>query len=304
MRRAQHVGIIANDLKFGGDEAERAALVQELASDLTGPIILGENLSQPAGLISSLLDQLIVMDDFAANADIGEAPTLFPRSRGAGKDALNSWIMLPFGGPQQIVLTGVASEAEQGLKTSRRAGRHARTGGEVFDTLCDLMSGGARTILMTRWRTNGRTNFDLVHEFARESANAPAADAWQRACLLAREAPLDASREPRLKRSDETVEMPTADHPFFWAGYLLVDTGPRPEIETAPAADTAKADATKGNVANANSPKDGKLAPPEKPKEDAVEVLKKEGNAPREGKVSAPVPNGADHGGAAKTETR
>ena len=63
-----------------------------------------------------------------------------------------------------------------------------------------------RTILLTRWRTGGRTNFDLVREFASELPNAPAAEAWQRACLLAREAPLEASREPRLKRSDETGE--------------------------------------------------------------------------------------------------
>lgn len=266
LRRPLHTGIIANDLKFGGDEADRTALVQELAGDLTGPIVLGENLSQPANLISPLLDQLVVMDDFAANADIGEAPTLFPRSRGSAKDSLNNWIMLPFGGPQQIVLTGVASEAEQGLRTSRRPGRHARTGGDVFDTLCDLMAGGARTILMTRWRTNGRTNFDLVHEFARESAHGPAAEAWQRACVLAREAPLDASQEPRLKRSDESVEMPTADHPFFWAGYLLVDTEPRPEVEAAAPADGAKVDATKADAAKPDAGKGDKLPPPDAPK--------------------------------------
>ena len=90
------------------------------------------------------------------------------------------------------------------------------------------MADGARTIVLTRWRTGGRTNFDLVREFVRELPNAPATEAWQRACLLARESPLEASREPRLKRSDETGELPTADHPFFWAGYLLVDTSPRP----------------------------------------------------------------------------
>jgi tetratricopeptide (TPR) repeat protein len=266
MRRPQHAGIVANDLKFAGDENDRAALVQELTSDLTGPVVLGENLSQPGNLIVSLLDQLIVMDDLPPNAEVGEAATLLPRSRGAGKDSLNNWILLPFGGPQQIVLTGVATEAEQGLKTSRRGAKHARPGAEIFDSLCDLMAGGARTILMTRWRTGGRTNFDLVHEFARESANAPAADAWQRACLLARESPLDASREPRLKKSDETVELPTADHPFFWAGYLLVDTGPRPEVQNPPPAESSKPDAKKADGAKPDAAKGDKLPPPDKPK--------------------------------------
>src|SRR5262249_41957681 len=79
-----------------------------------------------------------------------------------------------------------------------------------------------------------RTNFDLVREFAKESADAPAAEAWQRACLLARENPIDPNHEPRLKHSDETGDPPKADHPFFWAGYLLADTGPRSEKGEAP----------------------------------------------------------------------
>ena len=45
----------------------------------------------------------------------------------------------------------------------------------------------------------------------------------------ARENPIDQNREPRLKHSNDAGDTPKADHPFFWAGYLLVDTGPRPE---------------------------------------------------------------------------
>ena len=127
------------------------------------------------------------------------------------------------------------------------------------------MAGGARSILMTRWRTSGRTNFDLVREFAKELPNALAADAWPRACLLAREAPLDAVREPRLKRSDETGDLPTADHPFFWAGYMLVDTGPRPVVPEPPkpAGEVAKAGAAKSATANAATAEDSKLPPPD-----------------------------------------
>jgi hypothetical protein len=99
--------------------------------------------------------------------------------------------------------------------------------------------------LLTRWRTGGRTNFELVREFGRELPHAPATEAWQRACLLAREAPLEASREPRLKRTDETGELPTADHPFFWAGYLLVDTSP------GPAEKAEKAEGENGELAKA-----------------------------------------------------
>jgi hypothetical protein len=140
-----------------------------------------------------------------------------------------AWFELPYGGPERVLLSGFATAAEQGLKGStRRRGQAAvRAGDDLFATLCGMMENGARTILLTRWRTGGRTNFELMREFAQELPNSAADEAWQRACLLAREAPLEAAREPRLKRSDETGEAPTADHPFFWAGYLLVDTSPR-----------------------------------------------------------------------------
>jgi hypothetical protein len=93
---------------------------------------------------------------------------------------------------------------------------------------------------VTRWRTAGRTNFELVREFVQELPNVPAMEAWKRAYLLARESPLDPAHEPRLSAGGPLAteawsgEMPTANHPFFWAGYLLVDTSPRPKDEGAP----------------------------------------------------------------------
>jgi hypothetical protein len=81
-----------------------------------------------------------------------------------------------------------------------------------------------------------------VREFTQELAHAPAAEAWGRARLLAREAPLDAENEPRLRGLEQEGELTTANHPFFWAGYLLVDTGPpavvaEEDTEAKPASD-------------------------------------------------------------------
>ena len=59
----------------------------------------------------------------------------------------------------------------------------------------------------------------------------PPAEAWQRSVFLAREAPLDANREPRLKRPEDIDQVQLADHPFFWAGYLLIDSGSDPGLE-------------------------------------------------------------------------
>ncbi|HPP52172.1 MAG TPA: hypothetical protein PK777_04405, partial [Thermoguttaceae bacterium] len=45
----------------------------------------------------------------------------------------------------------------------------------------------------------------------------------------------DPEVEPRLKKPGPDEEAPKANHPFFWAGYLLVDTGVPPEASAKPA---------------------------------------------------------------------
>ena len=277
LRRPQHTGILAGDLKFAGEPADRDKLLQELVSAVPGSLVIPEPLNEPARLVSPLLDGLIVLDDIQADT-LGEPSYLFPKSRGTSKEKANAWITLPYGGPERLVITGFNTEAQQGLKTPRRetsrssAARKPVTapGDDIFLSLCNLMSSGARAVLLTRWRTGGRTNFDLVREFVKESADAPAAEAWQRACLLARENPLDQTHEPRLKRSEETGELPNADHPFFWAGYLVVDTGPRAEKPE-------NLEAPKKEPAN-----DKKLPPPEKPGEAGDNLP-----APKKGKEPA-----------------
>ncbi len=294
LRRPQHTGILATDLKFAGEPADRDKALQELAGAVVGPIVLPEPLKQPARLVTPLLDGLIVLDDIQGDT-LGEPSYLFPKSRGASKEKANAWITLPYGGPERLVITGFKTEAQQGMKspcreTSRSsAARKPATlaGDDIFLSLCNLMSGGTRSVLLSRWRTGGRTNFDLVREFAKESTDAPAAEAWQCACLLARENPIDQVHEPRLKRSEETGDMPKADHPFFWAAYLLVDTGPRgeqPENPEVPKKDEAK----DKNIPLPAKPGEAgdKLLPQKVEKEPAAD--KKPENAAAEG-VAPPV---------------
>ncbi len=232
LRRPQHTGIVANEPIAGDADAGREEMLQELEKVVTGPLRLTSPLAEPSHLITALLDGLISFDSIAADREAGYGISLLPRNRGGPENLLQAWFALPIGGAETIVLTGFTTEAEQGLRSSRRSSKSAaartRPGEELFQSLCGLMANGARTILLTRWCTGGRTNFELVREFVQELPHAPATEAWQRACLLAREAPLDATREPRFKRSDESGELPTADHPFFWAGYLLVDTSAQP----------------------------------------------------------------------------
>jgi hypothetical protein len=230
LRRPVHTGIVANGVQLGEDAADTNAMLAELEKAVDGALRIPSPLPEPARLVSALVDGLIVLDDVDGDQMTWSGWLPMPRGRGSSDDSAEARLALPTGGPERIVITGFATAAEQGLKPSRRgAARDTQPGSEVFQTLCGMMAGGARTILISRWRTGGRTNLDLVREFVQQLPQVPATEAWQRACLLARGSQLDTRHEPRLKGVKDTGELPTADHPFFWAGYLLIDTSPRLE---------------------------------------------------------------------------
>jgi hypothetical protein len=158
-----------------------------------------------------------------------------------------------------VVVTGFPTAAETSLKGPRRGDSAAVPGNEIFQSVCALMASGARTVLVSRWRTGGQMNLQLVREFVQELEHGPADEAWQRSVLLAWETPLDATQEPRLKRLAEGVDPPGANHPFFWAGYLLVDTGTGEEGAAAQGGSDAKSPAanTAGEKAEAKMTEDG-----------------------------------------------
>jgi hypothetical protein len=266
LRRAQHTGVVANHVSVGKDNAEAQTMVEQLEKVQPGAVRLPEPLPEPPHLLAALLDGLVVVDEVDPERMTLASPLPFPRFRGGSDDATQSWVALPYGGPERIVITGLATAAEQGLKPSRRnAARDVRPGSEIFQSLCAMMAGGARTILLSRWRSGGRTNLDLVREFTQELSQSPAIEAWSRARLLAREAPLDAASEPRLRGLEQEGELATANHPFFWAGYLLVDTGPpadavEEDVEVKPASEVPSD--KKAAPIPPPAPPQGEAAPP------------------------------------------
>jgi len=177
----------------------------------------------PPLLLPKLVDRLVVLNDL--DNDTKRPYDWAPLASQKGKAAatLEQWMVSPWGGPDQVILPGFHTLAESGLK---RAGR----GDELFLTVCGMMASGSRTILLSRWRDGGRTSHDLVREFVRELPHRPASEAWQRSVQLARESELDFDREPRVK-APATESTFKAEHPFFWSGYLLVDTGVQPIAE-------------------------------------------------------------------------
>ena len=91
------------------------------------------------------------------------------------------------------MLPGFHTPAEHALSDKEK---HAG-GMDVFLSTCGLMATGSRTILLSRWRTGGKTSFDLTREFAQELPQTSAAQAWQRSVLLCTETPLVPDQEPR-----------------------------------------------------------------------------------------------------------
>ncbi len=176
-------------------------------------IIRKPRLPITTNLASSVWHQLIVLDDIEWNDKdpLDWSPAQIDQGRGG---SIADWLKLPWGAPDVVVLPGYHTMAEDGL-------RGRSNGDEMLISTCALLGSGCRTVLLSRWRTGGQMSMDLMHEFLVGLAENRPAAAWQRSVLLARSAELDPTAEPRLKQV-KAGEVPTANHPFFWAGYQLI----------------------------------------------------------------------------------
>ena len=216
-------GVVVGKLHPRGEETATQNAFEELAATLPDTVALPSPPPAPSSLYRVLFDRLIVLDDI-------QPPTAGPYSwspleidRAAAAGSLQAWMDLPWGGPRTVILPGFHTAAENSLKGAKAA----TVGNEIFLSACGLMSSGVKTIVLSRWRTGGRASFEMVREFAQELPHASPAEAWQRAALLAADSPLDVAAEPRVKRNIAAGQT-KADHPFFWSGYLLIDSGVTP----------------------------------------------------------------------------
>jgi CHAT domain-containing protein len=95
----------------------------------------------------------------------------------------------------------------------------------------DIVATGTETAVLSRWNVGGRTAIDLGIEFikdrqheAQQDVPLAAAKSWQRAVDLVTDEQPDFDSEPRIKVVDSVIPK-NAKHPFFWAGYTLIDCG-------------------------------------------------------------------------------
>ena len=179
-----------------------------------------DKLPAPSGLYSKLLDRAIVLSDIQDSDRLPLQWSPITVDRGKPGSTVSNWSALPWGTPQQLLLPGFHTMAENSLK-------NGGTGYEIFLTSCALMATGSQTILLSRWRTGGQSCYHLIQEFAQELPHTAAADAWQRSVQLTMMQDLEPTDEPRVQDSLGGHDY-KLDHPFFWSGYMLMDTGNAP----------------------------------------------------------------------------
>jgi hypothetical protein len=216
-RPLPRTAIVAGKLLPRDDDAATKGMVDSIAAAAGESIILRKEPAASSAIYAAMIDRLVVLaeNDDAEKAPLGWWPLVLDAGRLGG--TLADWTQLPLAGVDQVILPGFHTPAEYALK---RGG----TGEEVFLSVCGLMSTGCRTVLLSRWRVGGQSTADLIREFVQELPHASAADAWRRSVQLASDRLLDPALEGRI-RSSNAAEGLKADHPFFWSGYLLVDTG-------------------------------------------------------------------------------
>jgi tetratricopeptide (TPR) repeat protein len=216
------LGIVAGKLFPGQSNEFSQEASEKIQHTAAHAVALKTPLPAISPLLGSVLDGIVALDDIPAmQGPFDWLPVPLEKNKNVG--SLSAWLGLPWKSSDVFIFPSFHTAAENGLKN---VGNGA--GNDLFLATTGLMATGARTILISRWRTGGQTAVDLVHQFIQEFPFSTADAAWQRAVQLVSQSPLDPQHEPRIKHKPD-APMVNTDHPFFWAGYLLVDTGAEPE---------------------------------------------------------------------------
>ena len=170
----------------------------------------------PGSLYAARLRRLVVWEEVIADR-WNWAPVVLGSKPRPG-NSVSAWIESPWGAPRLLVMPALRTPAENSLKNGGR-------GAELALAVLAMQASGADAMLLSRWRTGGRSAYDLSQEFVKNYENEPAADAWKRAVssLMSRDVVVD--EEPRLKKLGRSDAVPKYAAPFWWAGYMLIDSG-------------------------------------------------------------------------------
>ncbi len=206
--------------------------IEELENVIPNLHPLSGRLAGATGIERVTWDRLLVLDDVLdAKADgLNWSPARLDAGRPGSE--LSRWMSLPWGAPQQVLFPAFHTGAEHATKG-------LGTGDEVSNAILGLMASGVRSVVLSRWRTGGQSSIDMMREYLQEIDGMSASESLQRAGQVVRASDLDPAWEPRLSVERGTTTI-AADHPFFWAGYLVADAGHDPLPKDPLAIDTAE----------------------------------------------------------------
>jgi len=220
-RRPENTAIVTGRL-FNSDKSDVTQRhFDALRTVFENPARIDRIPSAPTSVLAKTWDQMVVLDD-NEGANRGDpwawSPAQADRSK-LGSD-LASWTLAPLSGPQVVYLPGFHSSAEDGAS-------RLDTQDSLFFTSLGLMASGADTIFISRWHSGGGASVASVEATAKYLVDQSAAKAWQAAIADVRAMPLDILVEPRLRGAGQGT-MINADHPFFWADMMMIDSGIQP----------------------------------------------------------------------------
>lgn len=219
-KTSMRTAIVTGRMYPGQDPEATAYAYDDIRLVLPGSHRFADRLPAASSYVKAVTDRLVVLADLDDSSRAPYAWSPMQLDQGKPGGSLQSWMTLPWGNVEQVVLPSFHTPAETAM-------RQGTSGNELFLTSCALMAGGARSVLISRWTVGGQSTFDLVREYVQELPYTSANAAWQRSVRLIHNNQLDAELEPRVNAS--SVGNLKARHPFFWAGYMVIDSGVQPK---------------------------------------------------------------------------
>ena len=186
-------------------------------------------------LLAPRMDRLVVWQDW----ELGTPPRdwVMWQLGARNKTTLQDQLGLPWLSPRWILAPGMQTSAASSILK----GATATDGSDLFWTACAMMTSGSQTAVLSRWRVGGESTALLTGEMLKNAElGSTATESWHKAIETLRAAQLEPEQEPRVQRTRKGEKI-SASHPFFWAGYLLVQSGELPEGDAPPAENDTKA---------------------------------------------------------------
>lgn len=187
---------------------------EELLKENKDAVALKSATQIPSNYFGSIIDQLVVWSDVRSTK--GQHLALSPLQLDEVKAGvtLESWMALPWRGPEQIVMPGFQSDGGAGL-------RFKYNGVDLSLTTLGMMAAGTRTIVISRWAEGGKSTVELTRKFVEAMPELGVEESLRASRQAIRKQELNYEDEPRV-RTKKTDPIIVAEHPFFWAGPMLL----------------------------------------------------------------------------------